>query len=106
MDACWINADLKVTDQALCDAVFPYAGHPRLVAGGPLTEDVLKCQLKALDPSDYSRSLSTDEWQALQATFPAGVCDYSRPGVGDVPLAGTWLSYSGDSMYSVQAAAQ
>lgn len=106
VDSCWINADVKVTDPALCSAIFPYAGHPRLVAGGPLTEDVLKCQLKPLNPLDYSRSLSADEWEALEATFPEGVCDYSRPGVGDVPLAGTWLSYSGDSTYSVHAAAQ
>src|SRR3546814_3073358 len=55
VDACYINADLKVSDPALCEALFPYAGHPRLVAGGPLTEDVLKCQLRPLDPSDYSR---------------------------------------------------
>jgi len=28
-----------------------------------------------------------------QPIFPQGVCDYSRRGVNQKPLAGTWLSY-------------
>jgi hypothetical protein len=27
----------------------------------------------------------------LEAIFPNGVCDYSKPGVGQVPLRGTYL---------------
>jgi hypothetical protein len=34
---------------------------------------------------------------ALKAAFPNGVCDYSKPGVGQVPLAGTWLMFMGDA---------
>jgi hypothetical protein len=30
---------------------------------------------------------------SLKAIFPLGVCDYSRRGVNQKPLAGTWLSY-------------
>jgi len=29
----------------------------------------------------------------LEAMFPGGVCDWSKPGVGQVPNTRTWLSY-------------
>ena len=69
---------------------------PRNVAGMGATSDVLKCQLKPLDRQDYAATPLTDaQWARMQATFPTGVCDYSKPGVGQQPTA-TWLSY-GDS---------
>ena len=33
------------------------------------------------------------QFAQLKATFPTGVCDYSRAPVGQRPLKGTWLSY-------------
>ncbi|WP_405059446.1 hypothetical protein OG474_42895 [Kribbella sp. NBC_01505] len=30
----------------------------------------------------------------LREAFPAGVCDYKRPGPGEQPAAGTWIDYS------------
>ena len=48
----------------------------------------------------YERPLcpvSRDRQMKLRATFPNGVCDYSKPGVGQVPLAGTWLMFMGDA---------
>ena len=42
-----------------------------------------ECQLKPLRRADTTRSTFTDaQWAQLQATFPEGVCDYSKPGVG------------------------
>jgi hypothetical protein len=29
----------------------------------------------------------------VQAAFPGGVCDWTKPGSGKTPLANTWLSY-------------
>jgi hypothetical protein len=29
--------------------------------------------------------------QKLRFVFPAGVCDYTKPGINQVPLAGTYL---------------
>jgi hypothetical protein len=29
----------------------------------------------------------------LQATFPSGVCDWSKPGVDERPPLGAWLDY-------------
>lgn len=65
----------------------------RNVAGMGPTSDVLKCQLKPLDRSDYgATALSDAQWERLQAAFPNGVCDYSKPGVGQQDTD-TWLSY-------------
>jgi hypothetical protein len=53
------------------------------VAGGALAENILKCQLKPLDTADYApASLSAPQLARLHATFPDGVCDWSKPGVG------------------------
>jgi len=88
-DFCLLPEDAaqttKVFDNAVCDAN-PYLKpslSPRQVAGGPRAEDVLKCQLKPLTQSDYPvASLSASQFSRLQAVFPAGVCDWSKPGVG------------------------
>jgi hypothetical protein len=88
-DLCYLTGDTTfanpVTDAALCDADPRLVTHasPRQVAGGALSENVLKCQLKPLDPADYSPATFTAaQWTRLQATFAGGVCDWSKPGVG------------------------
>ena len=59
-DLCYLTGDTTfttpVTDMALCDADPRLAKHasPRQVAGGSLPENILKCQLKPLDPADYA----------------------------------------------------
>lgn len=66
---------------------------PRNVAGMGPTADVLKCQLEPLDRRDYAATPLTDaQWERLRAAFPTGVCDYSRPGVGQQDTV-PWLSY-------------
>jgi len=42
-----ITAVAKVTDWAKCDQMFPAYSDSRIAAGGPLTDDIFKCQLKA-----------------------------------------------------------
>ena len=88
-DLCYLTGDVtfstKVTDMALCDADPRLAKHssPRQVAGGPLAENILKCQLKPLMLADYAPVTFSDAQIArLHATFPEGVCDWSEPGVG------------------------
>ncbi|AMO23089.1 DUF6351 family protein [Ramlibacter solisilvae] len=88
-DFCYLNSDssfsTKVTNMATCDAD-PYLKptlSPRQVAGGPRAENILKCQLKPLAQSDYAASTFTAlQWARLQAVFAGGVCDWSKPGVG------------------------
>lgn len=88
-DYCLLSTDAtqstKVTDAATCNAdplLNPEAS-PRQVAGGPRAEDILKCQLKPIDVADYAPAvLSPAQLTRLQAVFPQGVCDWSKPGVG------------------------
>ncbi|QIK67986.1 hypothetical protein G7072_18030 [Nocardioides sp. HDW12B] len=74
-------------------------GTPRQVAGGPVANDTVACVTQPLDRSDYVYDAGdlpvpfTDEqWAALEELFADGVCDWSRPGVGQGP-AETWLRY-------------
>lgn len=76
-----------------CEALFAPLGSPRTVAGGPLSEDVIKCRLQPLDRGAHGVAFSDEQWARLQATFPDGVCDWSRPGVGEVDTARTWLDF-------------
>jgi hypothetical protein len=74
-----------------------YQQSPRQVAGGPISEDVYKCELKALDftSPDYA-SLSAAQRARLQTVFPSGVCDYTRPSQGK-QLSPGWVTFaSGD----------
>ena len=34
------------------------------------------------------------EWTQVQAAFPSGVCDWSKPGVGQQPST-PWLTFAG-----------
>src|SRR6266404_1015147 len=93
VDACFTVTGERITDPATCARMYPVHGNPRLAAGEPLAQDVLKCRLKKVDARSYARPLTADQLASLKAIFPQGVCDYSRRGVNQKPLAGTWLSY-------------
>jgi len=89
VDLCYLTGDTafatKVFDQATCDADPRLMKHasPHQVAGGPLTENILKCQLKPLVFSDYPGvTFSVTQQARLQTAFPNGVCDWTKPGVG------------------------
>jgi len=49
--------------------------------------------LKKVDARDYASPLSEAQLARLEAIFADGVCDYSRRGLNQKRLAGTWLSY-------------
>lgn len=94
-DFCLLPQDAlqasKVYDPAVCDAD-PYLTpslSPRQVAGGPRADNVLKCQLKPLATTDYGAvALTAGQRARLETAFPAGVCDWSKPGVGQQDPAG------------------
>ncbi|HUP91055.1 MAG TPA: DUF6351 family protein [Solimonas sp.] len=77
---------------AACEAVYEAHTLARIVAGAPRTADVLKCQLKPLDRADYAVTFTDAQWTRLQAAFPTGVCDWSKPGVEQVPPIGDWIT--------------
>jgi hypothetical protein len=76
-----------------CNALFPPHSSPYLAAGMPLTNDTVKCQLKAVAPADYKVRLSADDLARLRRIFPVGVCDYTKAGLEEQPISGTWLSF-------------
>jgi hypothetical protein len=75
-----------------CSALYPVYSNVRHEAGGPLAANVLKCQLKPIEPRDYRVSFTAAELARLKAMFPGGVCDWSKPGVNQVPVV-TWGSF-------------
>jgi hypothetical protein len=76
-----------------CNALYPPHAGTRMIAGAPLESDILKCQLKPLDRADYAVAFTDTEWARLERLFPDGVCDWSKPGVGQEVKPRTWLSY-------------
>ena len=88
-DFCILPTDVtqtvKTTSAALCDAdpFLKPSLSPRQVAGGPRAENILKCQLKPMVRTDYAAGTFTDvQWARLQTLFSDGVCDWTKPGVG------------------------
>jgi hypothetical protein len=77
----------------LCDAGLLRHSSPRQQAGGPFSEDVVKCRLRPVAPEDYGDRLTTPQLERVRAIFPRGVCDFSQPSVGTVSRSPTWLVY-------------
>ncbi|SFL87976.1 DUF6351 family protein [Variovorax sp. OV329] len=98
VDACWAPDGTRIDEVASdspgtqCNKLYPRASTPRLAAGAKLGNNVVKCALKPIDLLDYQVSFSGDEMARLKAIFPDGVCDWSQPGQGAVPLRGTYLT--------------
>ncbi|HET9161421.1 MAG TPA: DUF6351 family protein, partial [Caulobacteraceae bacterium] len=80
-------AEAQVPDNSTtCNKLYPVHSFPRGVAGGPLSTDVIKCRLKALDRRDYKVAFDDKEWAELKRAFPNGVCDWSKVGLGQQPV--------------------
>jgi hypothetical protein len=79
-DSCWSREGERIADAARCTQLFPAYSDPRIAAGAPLRNDILKCAVKPAAPD-------------LRAVFPNGVCDYAKPGAGQERLAGSWRRY-------------
>lgn len=75
------------------NTMYPMHSEPRLVAGAPLTNDVLKCQLKPINYADYKATFTGAQKSRMAVIFPSGVCDFTKPGVEQVPLKGTYRRY-------------
>lgn len=80
---------------AICNTALPVPSTPRMVAGMPISDDIIKCRLKPVDVADYDAPLSGEQLAAIAEVFADGVCDYSQPGVGDVARSMIWPSVGG-----------
>jgi hypothetical protein len=103
VDACWTKdaTPQKIVEKqqylaGRCNDIYPSHSFPRGVAGAPITNDVIKCQLKPVSVSDYKVAMGADDMARLKKMFPGGVCDWSKPGVDQQPLAGTWQTFNAD----------
>lgn len=99
-DGCWASSAQFIAEpqtfgsapNSTCNTQFPSFGFPRLVAGGPLAADIMKCRLKPVSARDYTATLTSAEMDRLQGIFPRGVCDWSRRGVGEARVV-PWASF-------------
>jgi len=73
-----------------CSQLYPPHGDPRLIAGAPSADDILKCALRPIDVHDYVHAMTPDQLRLLDAIFSQGVCDFSRPGVGQEIARAAW----------------
>ncbi|MGH3421595.1 MAG: DUF6351 family protein, partial [Streptosporangiaceae bacterium] len=89
LDGTFVAETLTYGGHGPCESQFPAFADPRLVAGEPLAENVLKCQLRPLDFRDYPVSFTAADQAELRTAFPTGVCDYQLPGIGQQPPQGT-----------------
>lgn len=101
VDACWTPNGQRIDEPAAvgaagaCNALYPPHATPRMVSGQGLGSPTAKCVLRPIDLADYP-PLSPLQEARLRAAFPGGVCDWTRPGIGEQPLTGTWLSFGPD----------
>jgi hypothetical protein len=102
VDHCWdprganpvrIIEALTYEGDGRCGDLYRAFPTPRQVAGAPLANDIVSCRLKPLDRGDYGVDFTPGEWAELQAIFPDGVCDWSRPDAHGGEHQGTWLSF-------------
>lgn len=100
VDACFAPDGTKIVQGQVyrgdtrCDELYPTFASPRIVAGGPVASDVITCQLRGAERSDYP-VLTDGQWARLLGVFAAGVCDYAKPGVDETGVAGTWIFFTG-----------
>ena len=50
--------------------------------------------------ADYRVAPTADQLSQLRQIFPDGVCDYSKPGIEQVGLAGTWAVFKGNGEFT------
>lgn len=101
VDACWTRqkdgyqkiVEPQTRTGGQCSGIYPPAPFPREVAGSSVRSDIIKCQLKPVDPVDYTVAFTAGQWSRLQSLFSGGVCDWTKPGIEQQGLAGTWISF-------------
>ena len=99
VDAYWLADGTMKAEKAGWDnstgfgQTYPVHSEPRIVAGAPVTNDVMKCQLMPIDFSAYAVKFSSSQQARLKKIFPGGVCDWSKPSVGYSLIKGTYQKY-------------
>jgi len=94
-DQCSDGAGHKILDDLCPEILLGVFSTPRGMGGDWKTGDGMKCALKPVSRGslDYGPVPFTDEqWAQLEAAFPLGVCDYSKPDMERQPTV-PWATY-------------
>ena len=81
-----------------CAVALPVVATPRMVAGMPLSDDVIKCQRKPVIAADYPAGVTEAQLAQLRTIFPTGVCDFTKPAAEDVEHSMLWVSLGGEKL--------
>lgn len=88
-----IAIEKQTINSGTCGSLYPSHLAPRMIAGGPVANDILKCQLKPIDPADYQGQLNSGQLATLAGIFPNGVCNWNVDGVEQTAQTGTWQAW-------------
>ena len=97
-DSCWIEGERVIAPQLpltsgqgdRCADAFPVHASPRIVAGGPLSSDVVKCRTTPFEEAEHPAEFDAEQAERARKIFADGVCDRSRPGVEQRAPKGPW----------------
>tara|TARA_B100000902_G_C27212761_1_gene865329 strand:- start:387 stop:1268 length:882 start_codon:yes stop_codon:yes gene_type:complete len=101
-DACWHESNgglIKIEElqtfrgSSRCNNLYPAYLTPRHVAGAPLSNDIVSCQLRPISPSSYGVGFTPDQYRELEEIFPDGVCDWELGDASQTSLQATWISF-------------
>lgn len=101
-DACWDNTGderIKIDEEqtfrgsSRCNELYPAYPTPRHVAGAPLANNIVSCQLRPINSADYAVGFTQAQYAELDRVFPEGVCDWSKGDVSAANHQGTWRSF-------------
>jgi hypothetical protein len=98
VDSCYTDTGDRIIEPQTatggkCNQLYPTYRSPRMVAGGPASNDILKCQLSPVDFSKYNVTFTEAEKTRLRTIFPNGVCDWTKQGIEQQPKTGTWVAF-------------
>jgi hypothetical protein len=82
-------------DAGPCRDAYPVYAEPRIAAGSPQRADIIKCRLMPATDARLDVAFSDAQQARLARIFPEGVCDWSKPGVGQQSPVGVWRTYGG-----------
>jgi hypothetical protein len=81
------------TGSNACTKAYPLHGDPRTASGAPLRNDILACQLAAVSASTEPVPFTDAQLDQLRKIFPDGVCDWSKPGIGQDVTIAPWQDF-------------
>lgn len=101
-DSCWDNTlderilveeEQTYTGDSRCNELYPAYQTPRQVAGAPLANDIVSCQLQAINPANYEVTFTEEQITQLNEVFADGVCDWARADISGARHQGAWASF-------------